>query len=92
MEAPLESLTSLVYNVTAYSPSAGEFAELVRKAFPSARIGFEPDLRRQGIVDTWPASVDDGRARKDWGFSPSYDLSRTFDEYLVPNIRSRYGG
>src|SRR5688572_21122446 len=55
MEAPLEKLTSLVYNVTAYSPSAREFADLVRNAFPAARISFEPDLRRQGIVDTWPA-------------------------------------
>jgi nucleoside-diphosphate-sugar epimerase len=92
MEAPLESLTSLVYNVTAYSPSAGEFAELVRKHFPSARISFEPDINRQGIVDTWPALVDDGRARRDWRFAPSYDLARTFDEYLVPNIKKRYAG
>jgi nucleoside-diphosphate-sugar epimerase len=91
MEAPLESLSGLVYNVTAYSPSASEFADLVRKHFPEARIAFSPDLRRQAIVDSWPAYVDDARARSDWGFSPDYDLERTFAEYLVPNVRKRYG-
>ena len=91
MEAPLESLTRLVYNIGAYSPSAGEFAELVRAAFPETEISFEPDLKRQAIVDSWPAEVDDGAARNDWGFAPSYDLQRTFNEYLVPNIRRRYG-
>lgn len=90
MEAPLEGLTRLVYNITAFSPSAGEFADLVRVAFPSAVIDFKPDLKRQAIVDSWPADVDDSAARRDWGFSPSYDLKRTFDEYLVPNIRERY--
>jgi threonine 3-dehydrogenase len=91
MEAPLENLTSHVYNVTSYSPSAGEFADHVRGAFPAAAIDFEPDFRRQTIVDSWPAEVDDSRARSDWGFAPSYDLERTFSEYLVPNIRKRYG-
>jgi threonine 3-dehydrogenase len=90
MEAPLEQLTSHVYNVTSFSPSAGEFAELARGAFPKAQISFEPDLRRQAIVDTWPADVDDAKARADWGFAPAYDLKRTFDEYLVPNITKRY--
>lgn len=91
MEAPLEHLTRLVYNITAYSPSAGEFADLVRGAFPEAEISFEPDLKRQAIVDSWPGVVDDAAARNDWRFSPAYDLQRTFDEYLIPNIRQRYG-
>ena len=90
MEAPADALSSHVYNVTAYSPTAGEFAELTREAFPDAKIRFAPDLRRQGIVDSWPAETDDSRARRDWGYAPSYDLARTFNEYLVPNIRARY--
>ncbi len=90
MEAPLEQLTRLVYNITAYSPSAGEFAELVRGAFSDAEISFEPDLKRQAIVDSWPAVVDDSAARNDWNYHPAYDLQRTFDEYLLPHIRKRY--
>ncbi len=89
-KAPREKLTSCVYNIGAFNPSAGEFAELVSKAFPDAAITFEPDLRRQGIVDTWPEDVYDFRARDDWGFAPRYDLERAFHDYLVPGIRRRY--
>jgi nucleoside-diphosphate-sugar epimerase len=90
--APAGALTGLVYNVTAFNPSAGELAQMVREAFPGAAITFAPDPRRQAIVDSWPADVDDGRARRDWGFRPQYDLPRAFHEYLVPNVRKRYGG
>jgi nucleoside-diphosphate-sugar epimerase len=88
--APAAALTSPVYNVTGFSAAAGELADLVGKAFPDARITFTPDPRRQGIVDSWPEDVDDACARRDWGFRPAYDLRRTFDEYLVPNVRGRY--
>jgi nucleoside-diphosphate-sugar epimerase len=90
MDAPAGSLTTLVYNVRAFNPSAGELASLVRTAFPGEQISFAPDPRRQAIVDSWPEDVDDTRARRDWGFQPAYDLERTFEEYLVPNITRRY--
>ena len=88
--APAASLASPVYNVTGFSATAGELAGLVRGAFPDARITFAPDLRRQAIVDSWPEDVDEACARRDWGFRPAYDLARTFDEYLLPNVRRRY--
>jgi len=90
LEAPAGALTRSVYNVTAFNPSAGELAALVRRDFPSARITFEPDPRRQAVVDSWPEDVDDTRAREDWKFRPAFDLARTFEEYLTPNIRRRY--
>jgi len=88
---PRERLTSETYNVTSFSPSAGEILGLVRKAFPQARVTFEPDLKRQAIVDSWPVDQDDSRARRDWGWKPDYDQRRAFEEYLVPNIKRRYG-
>ena len=91
-EAPAERLASPVYNVTAFNPSAGELADLVRYAFPEAAITFAPDRRRQRIVDSWPADLDDAQARRDWGFRPRYDLDDALREYLVPNIRRRYAG
>ena len=90
MDADREDLTSHVYNITAFAPSAHELAELTMRAFPGASITFEPDLRRQAIVDTWPSDVDDSRARADWSFSPRYDLKTTFDDYLIPHIKARY--
>ncbi len=49
-----------------------------------------PDLKRQQIVDTWPADLDDSTARRDWGWHPDYDVERAFADYLVPSIRQRY--
>lgn len=89
-KAPQEALTRRVYNVTSFSLTAGEFREQVLKYFPGAQINYVPDVKRQGIVDSWPANLNDNDARRDWGWQPEYDLQRSFSEYLVPNIRSRY--
>jgi nucleoside-diphosphate-sugar epimerase len=88
--APKESLTRLVYNVTSFSLTAAEVRDLVLSAFPDARIEFAPDKKRQAIVDTWPADLDDTAAHRDWKWEPDYDAERAFQEYLVPNIRKRY--
>jgi nucleoside-diphosphate-sugar epimerase len=88
--APRESLTRTAYNVSAFNPSAEEVRAVVIDAFPNAQITWETDTKRQGIVDSWPADVDDSTARRDWGFSPRYDFRRAFSEYLIPTIRTRY--
>ncbi len=88
--APREKLSRQVYNVGAFNPSAQEIYELVRKAFPQAQVTFTPDLKRQKIVDSWPADVDDSAAQHDWGWKPTYDLHRAFAEYLVPGVLQRY--
>ncbi len=90
-DAPSERLSRRVYNVTAFSITAGEFRDRALRAFPGAKITFEPNLRRQGIVDSWPEDVDDERARRDWGWRPDYDVDRFFEEYFLPEIRKRYG-
>jgi len=88
--APRDALTRTEYNVTAFNPSADEIRAEVLQAFPSARIDWDIDDKRQGIVDSWPADVDDSAARRDWGFAPRFDFHRAFREYLVPTIRQRY--
>jgi len=88
--APREQLTQNAYNVAAFSPTAAEIHEVVLRAFPAASMGYQVDVKRQGIVDSWPADVDDGAARRDWGFHPTDDFERAFSEYLIPTIRRRY--
>ena len=88
--APREALTHTVYNVGAFNPSAEEVRSVVLQAFPAAEITYEVDEKRQGIVDAWPADVDDSAARRDWGYAPRYDFERAFAEYLIPTIRERY--
>jgi nucleoside-diphosphate-sugar epimerase len=73
--------------VAAFNPSAEEIREVVVRAFPSARIDWDVDQKRQGILDTWPADVDDSAARHDWDFAPRFDFERAFNEYLIPTIR-----
>lgn len=92
MDAPAGSLTRLVYNAAAFSAPAGDLAARVHAAFPGTTITFAPDARRQAIVDSWPEDVDDARARRDWGFRPTYDLDRAFDEYLLPNVKRHHAG
>lgn len=88
--APRPQLTQTVYNISSFSPSAGEIRELTRRAFPQANITFRPDDKRQAIVDSWPAEVDDAAARRDWGWAPEYNQIRAFETYLIPGIKQRY--
>jgi threonine 3-dehydrogenase len=88
--APPEAMRSRVYNVTSFSLTAEEIKELVVGAFPGVEIGYAPDLKRQKIVDSWPADLDDRAARREWGWKPAYDSRRAFEEYLIPNITKRY--
>ena len=88
--APAAKLTRTAYNVGAFSRSAEEIRDVVLQAFPNAAITFGVDEKRQAIVDSWPADVDDSAARTDWGFRPAHDFARAFSEYLIPTIRNRY--
>jgi nucleoside-diphosphate-sugar epimerase len=88
---PAERLTTRVYNIGAFSPSAAEIRDAVRVHYPDAVVAFEPVAWRQAIVDTWPASVDDAKARADWGHAPRFGLREALADYLVPALQIRYG-
>ena len=88
--APRERLRRTAYNVGAFSVTAAEIREVAAAAFPDAAITYKIDEKRQGIVDSWPADVDDAAARVDWGFQPAYDFDRAFREYLIPTISRLY--
>lgn len=92
-EADESSLTWRSYNVTSFNPSADEFREHLLRRWPNARITFSTDEKRQRIIDSWPADVNDEAARQDWGWEPLYDLDSALDDYLVPGIeRAAQGG
>ena len=87
---PSAQLTQTAYNVSAFNPSAEEIRAVVLQSFPNAQLTWEIDTKRQSIVDSWPADVDDSAARRDWGFAPRYDFDSAFRDYLIPRIRERY--
>jgi nucleoside-diphosphate-sugar epimerase len=88
--APRSRLTQTAYNISAFNPSAKEFRDIVLRSYPNAEITTQVDAKRQMLVDSWPAEVDDSAARRDWGLAPRFDLRRAFEEYLLPAIARRY--
>jgi len=75
MEAPKEKITIRTsYNVAAISFSPAEIAAEIKKHIPEFSINYKPDYR-QAIANSWPQSIDDSVARKDWGWKPEYDLT-----------------
>ncbi|HLK39367.1 MAG TPA: NAD-dependent epimerase/dehydratase family protein [Polyangiaceae bacterium] len=84
--APRDRLSTCVYNIGAFSPTAAEIAERTARAFPGARIDYDPDPVRTKIVASWPEDVDDARAAADWGWRPEFTWDAMFDAYLVPAL------
>ena len=89
-EIPQEDLRQRVYNVTSFSFSAADFKVFAEKSFPDAEISYKPDRKRQAIVDSWPADVDDSAARRDWKWQPDYGVDRACQDYLLKNILKQY--
>lgn len=82
MDAPSESITiRSSYNLAAISPAPEDFATAIQQHIPDFKIQYQPDFRQQ-IADSWPDSIDDSKARSDWGWQPAYDLSRMTQDML----------
>ncbi|MEM3622890.1 MAG: L-threonine 3-dehydrogenase [Candidatus Bathyarchaeia archaeon] len=76
------------YNVNAMSFSAGELTAEIRKYIPDFKCEYKPDFR-QKIADSWPMSIDDSVARREWGWNPKYDLaSMTRD--MIEKLTKRF--
>lgn len=74
MEAPLESLSVRTsYNLAAVSFSPQEIAQELAKHLPQLNVTYVPDFH-QAIADSWPTSIDDSDARRDWGWQHQYGL------------------
>ena len=89
-KADSSQLNHRIYNVTSFSVSAEEIRQEILRHFPDAEIDFDPDPRRQMIVDSWPNRVDDTPARNDWDWEPEYGFEEAFEKVLVPRVRELY--
>jgi len=69
------------YNISGMSFSPAEIAAEIKKYKPDFTISYEPDYR-QKIADSWPQSIDDSKARNDWGWKPEYDLAKMTRDML----------
>jgi nucleoside-diphosphate-sugar epimerase len=82
MQAPAEQIKiRSSYNLAAMSFTPTEIAAEIKKHIPEFTISYEPDFR-QKIADSWPASIDDRDARKDWNWKHKYDLETMTKDML----------
>ncbi|WP_420603174.1 NAD-dependent epimerase/dehydratase family protein [Flagellimonas sp.] len=86
MESPVENLKiRSSYNLGSMSFNPEEMAQSIQKHIPDFKVTYAPDFRQQ-IADSWPSSIDDTNARKDWGWVPEFDLPATTKE-MLDNLR-----
>jgi len=86
MEAPSDKISVRTsYNVAGMSFSPKEIAGSIKELIPDFEMGYKPDSR-QAIADSWPQSIDDSVANKDWGWKPQYDLSLMTKD-MLENLR-----
>ena len=82
MNADLSKLKNHTdYNLAATSFSPKELGEEIKKHIPEFVITFESD-HRQAIADSWPKTIDDSAARKEWGWKPNYDMPAIVEDML----------
>lgn len=91
MEAPMKDLNVLTgYNVGGLSFTPHELYDEIKKHIPTFKISYKPDFR-QKIAESWPETIDDSIARKDWGYKLDYDLQKT-TEVMIKEISKKEKG
>ena len=82
MQAPAEQIKiRSSYNLAAMSFTPTEIAAEIKKHISDFNITYNPDFR-QKIADSWPASIDDSSARKDWNWSHKFDIESMTEDML----------
>ena len=87
MDAPKDKIgIRYSYNLAAMSFTPGEIASEIQKHIPEFKVVYNPDFRQE-IASSWTESIDDSRARADWGWNPTFDLaSMTID--MLNNLKN----
>ena len=70
------------FNFAGVSFSCQELADEIKKHIPEFKISYEPDFRQQ-IAASWPQSIDDSEAKKQWGWKAEYDLAKITADMLT---------
>ena len=89
MEAPAEQVKiRSSYNLAGISFTPKQLASEIKKHIPDFEMTYNPDFR-QAIADSWPSSIDDNYAQKDWGWELKYDLEKMTSDMMI-NLKEQY--
>lgn len=87
MESDAEKIkVRSAYNLAAMSFTPSEVAQSIATHIPEFKMSYDPDSR-QAIADSWPSSIDDSKANKDWGWKAEFDLKKTTTA-MLKNLKS----
>jgi nucleoside-diphosphate-sugar epimerase len=88
MEADESKLTvHSSYNISGISFGPEQLANEINKIIPDFQITYKPDFR-QAIAESWPKSIDDSVAAKDWGWKSEYDLGK-MTKIMIKEIKKK---
>ncbi len=88
MQAPTEKISiRSSYNLAAMSFTPHQLSEKIKQFIPEFKMNYQIDFR-QSIADSWPQSIDDSFARKDWGWHAYYNLDKLV-ENMITHIRKK---
>ncbi len=91
MEAPAEKISVRTsYNFGAINFTPEELVAEIKKLYPSFVCTYNPDPTKQAIAESWPESIDDSDARRDWGWEPSFDLTK-MTEVMIEGLKKKLG-
>ena len=76
------------YNLNGISFTPKELAIEIQKHLPHFTITYQPDFRQQ-IADSWPESLNDDQAKKDWGWKSKYDLAQ-MTQMMLKEIQKKF--
>ena len=89
MEAPKENLKiENAYNLAAMSFSPSEITASIRKFYPEFKTIYQPDFRQE-IAESWPSSIDDSCARRDWNWKPKFKID-TMSATMIKHLKQKY--
>jgi nucleoside-diphosphate-sugar epimerase len=84
MDAPADKLSiRSSYNLAGVSFTPAQLAEEIKKILPEFEISYADKDPRQAIADSWPKSIDDSYAQKDWGWDIKFDLAAIAEDMLT---------
>jgi nucleoside-diphosphate-sugar epimerase len=91
MEAPAKKISIRTsYNFAAINFTPKELVTEIQKLYPTFKASYIPDPIKQRIAESWPQSIDDSQAQKDWGWKPKFTLEK-LTKVMIKGLKEKLG-